>query len=91
LYTPLKKISPHSTTIGAIPGAMPADRLRRSQRPAELGSRSALRHSVSCSSAFYAIAWMYRGLRQGRYLMLPVVEPSNSESPRGASSGAAWC
>jgi len=23
LYTPLKKISPHSTTIGAIPGAMP--------------------------------------------------------------------
>ncbi|MEQ1949286.1 MAG: heme o synthase [Bryobacteraceae bacterium] len=84
-YTPMKKRSPHSTTIGAIPGAMPP----------------LIGYAAACGSLswgawvlyailflwqfphFYAIAWMYRddyasaGIR-----MLPVVEPSNESTAR---------
>ncbi|MEQ1886974.1 MAG: heme o synthase [Bryobacteraceae bacterium] len=84
-YTPMKRRSPHSTTIGAIPGAMPP----------------LIGYAAACGSLswgawvlyailflwqfphFYAIAWMYRddyasaGIR-----MLPVVEPSNESTAR---------
>ncbi len=44
VYTPLKRVSPVSTTIGAIPGAMPPPhRLRGSQRAFELRSGYPLR------------------------------------------------
>jgi protoheme IX farnesyltransferase len=85
LYTPMKRRSPHSTTVGAIPGAMPP----------------LIGFAAACGSLswgawvlyailflwqfphFYAIAWMYRddyasaGIR-----MLPVVEPSNESTAR---------
>ncbi len=84
-YTPMKQRSPHSTTIGAIPGAMPP----------LIGYAAAagfLDWSAWALYAilflwqfphFYAIAWMYRedygraGIR-----MLPVVEPDGESTAR---------
>ena len=85
LYTPLKQRSPHSTTIGAIPGAMPP----------------LIGYAAACGTLtwgawvlyailflwqfphFYAIAWMYRDdYAQAGIKMLPVVEPSNESTAR---------
>jgi len=85
LYTPLKQRSPHSTTIGAIPGAMPP----------------LIGYAAACGTLtwgawvlyailflwqfphFYAIAWMYRDdYAQAGIRMLPVVEPSNESTAR---------
>lgn len=85
LYTPMKQRSPHSTTVGAIPGAMPP-----------LIGYAAVSGILNWDAwalyailflwqfpHFYAIAWMYRddyanaGIR-----MLPVVEPSNESTAR---------
>ncbi|MEZ5355909.1 MAG: heme o synthase [Bryobacteraceae bacterium] len=85
VYTPLKQRSPHSTTVGAIPGAMPP----------LIGFAAAAGHLTAGAWAlyailfvwqfphFYAIAWMYRedygraGIR-----MLPVVEPEGESTAR---------
>jgi len=85
LYTPLKRRSPHSTTVGAIPGAMPP----------LIGYAAAHGHLNWEAAAlfgilflwqfphFYSIAWMYRedygraGIR-----MLPVVEPDGRSTAR---------
>ena len=85
LYTPMKQRSPHSTTIGAIPGAMPP----------LIGFAAAAGVLTWPAMAlfailfvwqfphFYAIAWMYRedygraGIR-----MLPVVEPDGESTAR---------
>jgi len=85
LYTPLKQRSPHSTTIGAIPGAMPP----------------LIGYAAACGTLtwgawvlyailflwqfphFYAIAWMYRDdYARAGIRMLPVVEPSNESTAR---------
>jgi protoheme IX farnesyltransferase len=85
LYTPLKQKSWHSTTVGAIPGAMPP-----------LMGYAASHGSLDWAGwalyailfvwqfpHFYAIAWMYRedygraGIR-----MLPVVEPDGASTAR---------
>jgi protoheme IX farnesyltransferase len=85
IYTPLKQRSPHSTTIGAIPGAMPP-----------LIGYAAASGTLTWDAwilfailflwqfpHFYAIAWMYRkeyadaGIR-----MLPVVEPDGESTSR---------
>lgn len=78
LYTPLKRISPHSTTIGAIPGAMPP----------LMGFAAATNYLTFEAWAlyallfvwqfphFYAIAWMYRDeYARAGIKMLPVVSP----------------
>ena len=85
LYTPLKRRSPHSTTVGAIPGAMPP-------LIGFAASASAITWPAMALFAilfvwqfphFYAIAWMYRedygraGIR-----MLPVVEPDGESTAR---------
>jgi len=85
IYTPLKRRSPHSTTVGAIPGAMPP----------MIGYAAAQGHISAEAWAlfailflwqfphFYSIAWMYRedygnaGIR-----MLPVVEPDGVSTAR---------
>ena len=85
LYTPMKQRSPHATTIGAIPGAMPP----------LIGFAAAAGTLTWGAFAlfailfvwqfphFYAIAWMYRedygraGIR-----MLPVVEPDGESTAR---------
>jgi protoheme IX farnesyltransferase len=84
-YTPLKQRTPHSTTVGAIPGAMPP-----------LIGFAAAHGSLTIEAwalyailfvwqfpHFYAIAWMYRedygkaGIR-----MLPVVDPDGLSTAR---------
>ena len=85
VYTPLKRVSPVSTTIGAIPGAMPP----------------LIGYAAACGTLtwgawvlyailflwqfphFYAIAWIYRDdYAKAGIRMLPVVEPSNESTAR---------
>ena len=90
LYTPLKQRSPHSTTIGAIPGAMPP-----------LIGYAAASGTLSWDAwilfailflwqfpHFYAIAWMYReDYERAGIRMLPVVEPDGESTARRIL----WC
>lgn len=85
IYTPLKRRSPHSTTIGAIPGAMPP-----------LIGFAAAHGSLTIQAwilfgilflwqfpHFYAIAWMYReDYERAGIVMLPVVEPDGLSTAR---------
>ena len=85
VYTPLKQRSPHSTTIGAIPGAMPP-----------LIGFAAASGTLTVDAwilfailflwqfpHFYAIAWMYReDYERAGILMLPVVEPDGQSTAR---------
>jgi protoheme IX farnesyltransferase len=85
VYTPLKQRSPHSTTIGAIPGAMPP-----------LIGYAAASGTLTWDAwilfailfvwqfpHFYAIAWMYRDdYERAGIRMLPVVEPDGESTAR---------
>lgn len=85
VYTPLKRRSPISTTIGAIPGAMPP----------LIGYAAASQHLTYEAGIlfailflwqfphFYAIAWMYRDdYARAGIRMLPVVEPDLNSTAR---------
>ncbi|HVT94029.1 MAG TPA: heme o synthase [Bryobacteraceae bacterium] len=77
IYTPLKRRTPHSTTIGAIPGALPT-----------LIGFAAARGAITAEAwilflilflwqfpHFYAIAWMYReDYQRAGIRMLPVLD-----------------
>ena len=85
VYTPLKQRSPHSTTVGAVPGAMPP-----------LIGFAAAHGSLTVEAwllfgilflwqfpHFYAIAWMYReDYERAGIRMLPVVEPDGESTAR---------
>src|SRR5271168_4046826 len=85
IYTPLKQRSPHSTTVGAIPGAMPP-----------LIGYAAASGTLTWEAwalfailfiwqfpHFYAIAWMYRSdYERAGSRMLPVVEPDGEYTAR---------
>src|ERR1700683_2155764 len=85
IYTPLKQRSPHSTTIGAIPGAMPP-----------LIGFAAASGTLTWDAwilfailflwqfpQFYAIAWMYKeDYARAGIRMLPVVEPDGESTAR---------
>jgi protoheme IX farnesyltransferase len=85
VYTPLKQRSPHSTTIGSIPGAMPP-----------LIGFAAAHGSLTWDAwvlfailflwqfpHFYAIAWMYKeDYARAGIRMLPVVEPDGKSTAR---------
>jgi protoheme IX farnesyltransferase len=85
IYTPLKKLTPISTTIGAVPGAIPP-----------LIGWAAARGSLSLDAwilfgilflwqfpHFLAIAWMYRDdYARGGIRMLPVVKPDGDATFR---------
>ena len=84
-YTPLKQRSKHSTTVGAIPGAMPP----------LIGFAAAAGTLTADAWAlyailffwqfphFYAIAWMYRDdYARAGIRMLPVVEPDGESTAR---------
>jgi protoheme IX farnesyltransferase len=84
-YTPLKQKSKHSTTIGAIPGAMPP-LIGYAAAANGLGKEAWVLYLILFLwqfPHFYAIAWMYRedygraGIR-----MLPVVEPDGESTAR---------
>jgi protoheme IX farnesyltransferase len=85
LYTPLKQKTWWSTTVGAVPGAMPP----------LIGYAAAAGHLTPEAWAlyailffwqfphFYAIAWMYReDYSRAGIKMLPVVEPDGESTAR---------
>lgn len=84
-YTPLKQKSPHSTTIGAIPGAMPpiiGFAGAAGMLTAEAWILGAILF-VWQFPHFDAIAWMYReDYERAGIRMLPVVEPDGHSTAR---------
>ncbi|MBK5294096.1 MAG: protoheme IX farnesyltransferase [Acidobacteriia bacterium] len=85
LYTPLKSRSRHSTTVGAIPGAMPpliGYAAASGSLTAEAWALYAILF-VWQFPHFYAIAWMYReDYSRAGIRMLPVVEPDGISTSR---------
>jgi protoheme IX farnesyltransferase len=85
VYTPLKSRSPHSTTIGAIPGAMPpliGYAAAAGTLTAEAWALFAILFLWQFPH-FYAIAWMYRDdYARAGIRMLPVVEPDGESTAR---------
>lgn len=85
VYTPLKQRSWHSTTVGAVPGAMPP-LIGFAAAAGTLSPDAWALYAILFLwqfPHFYAIAWMYRedygraGIR-----MLPVVEPGGESTAR---------
>jgi protoheme IX farnesyltransferase len=85
LYTPMKRKSPHSTTVGAIPGAMPP-LIGYAAASGTLTWDAWVLYAILFLwqfPHFYAIAWMYReDYANAGIQMLPVVEPSNESTAR---------
>lgn len=78
LYTPLKKRSPVSTTVGAFPGAMPP-LIGYAAASGTLTAEAWILYAILFLwqfPHFLAIAWMYRAdYGRAGIRMLPVVEP----------------
>lgn len=85
LYTPLKRLSPESTTVGALPGAMPP-LIGYAAAGGGLDVRALalfLILFVWQFPHFYSIAWMYReDYARGSIRMLPVIEPDGGSTVR---------
>src|SRR5579859_592256 len=85
VYTPLKQRSPHSTTIGAIPGAMPP-LIGFAASSGVLTEQAWILYAILFLwqfPHFYAIAWMYReDYERAGIRMLPVVEPDGESTAR---------
>ncbi len=87
VYTPLKRRSPLSTLVGAVPGALPALIGWTAARGAATVGGWTLFGIVFLWQVphFMAIAWMYRDdYRKARFPMLPVVEPEGHRAARQA-------
>jgi heme o synthase len=85
VYTPLKQRSPASTTIGAIPGAMPP-LIGYAAAAGVLNAEAWVLYAILFLwqfPHFYAIAWMYReDYARAGICMLPVMEPSGESTAR---------
>jgi len=85
VYTPLKRVSPVSTTIGAIPGAMPP-LIGYAAASGRLNFEAGILYAILFLwqfPHFYAIAWMYReDYARAGIRMLPVVEPNMDSTAR---------
>ncbi len=85
IYTPLKQRSPVSTTIGAIPGAMPP-LIGFAAAAGTLTAGAWVLYAILFLwqfPHFYAIAWMYReDYARAGIRMLPVVEPDGASTAR---------
>jgi protoheme IX farnesyltransferase len=85
VYTPLKRLSPVSTTIGAIPGAMPP-LIGYAAASGRLNFEAGILYAILFLwqfPHFYAIAWMYReDYARAGIRMLPVVEPEGDSTAR---------
>jgi protoheme IX farnesyltransferase len=85
VYTPLKQRSPVSTTIGAIPGAMPP-LIGYAAAAGKLTVEAWVLYAILFLwqfPHFYAIAWMYReDYSRAGIKMLPVVEPDGESTAR---------
>jgi protoheme IX farnesyltransferase len=85
VYTPLKRRSPISTTVGAVPGAMPP-LIGYAAASGHLNFEAGILFAILFLwqfPHFYAIAWMYReDYARAGIRMLPVVEPSVDSTAR---------
>ncbi len=85
IYTPLKQRSPHSTTIGSIPGAMPP-LIGFAAASGTLTWEAWVLFAILFLwqfPHFYAIAWMYKeDYARAGIRMLPVVEPDGKSTAR---------
>jgi heme o synthase len=85
VYTPLKRVSPISTTIGAVPGAMPP-LIGYAAASGHLNYEAGILFAILFVwqfPHFYAIAWMYReDYAKAGIRMLPVVEPNLDSTAR---------
>lgn len=85
LYTPLKQRSPHSTTVGAVPGAMPP-LIGYAAAAGALGIEAWVLYAILFIwqfPHFYSIAWMYRDdYARAGIRMKPVVEPDGVSTAR---------
>jgi protoheme IX farnesyltransferase len=85
VYTPLKRRSPISTTIGAVPGAMPP-LIGYAAASGHLNFEAGILFAILFLwqfPHFYAIAWMYReDYARAGIRMLPVVEPTVDSTAR---------
>ncbi len=84
-YTPLKRRSRHSTTVGAVPGAMPP-LIGYAAAAGTLTAEAWILFAILFLwqfPHFYAIAWMYRDdYARAGIRMLPVVEPDGESTAR---------
>ena len=85
IYTPLKSRTPHSTTIGAIPGAMPPV-IGYAAAAGALTWEAATLFAILFLwqfPHFYSIAWLYReDYSRAGIRMLPVIDPSGERTAR---------
>ena len=85
VYTPLKQRSPHSTTVGSIPGAMPP-LIGFAAASGTLTWHAWILFAILLLwqfPHFYAIAWMYKeDYARAGIRMLPVVEPDGRSTAR---------
>jgi len=85
VYTPLKQRSPHSTTVGSIPGAMPP-LIGFAAASGTLTWNAWVLFAILLLwqfPHFYAIAWMYKeDYARAGIRMLPVVEPDGKSTAR---------
>jgi protoheme IX farnesyltransferase len=85
VYTPLKQKTPHSTTIGAIPGAMPpviGFAASRGELTVEALALFAILFLWQFPH-FYSIAWLYReDYGRAGIKMLPVIDPTGERTAR---------
>jgi len=83
LYTPLKRRAPLSTTVGAVPGAMPP-LIGFAAASGVLTPEAWALYAILFVwqfPHFYAIAWMYRDeYAKAGIRMLPVVEPDGNST-----------
>ncbi|MFI5360963.1 MAG: heme o synthase [Elusimicrobiota bacterium] len=85
VYTPMKRFSPASTWVGAIPGAMPPV-IGWAAAGAALGPRAGALFSIQFLwqlPHFLALAWIYReDYARGGYQVLAVVDPDGGSTGR---------
>lgn len=84
-YTPLKRRSPHATTVGAIPGAMPP-MIGYAAAHGALTAEAWILYAILFLwqfPHFYSIAWLYRDdYAAAGIKMKPVVEPGPEATAR---------
>ena len=85
VYTPMKRFSPASTWVGAVPGAMPPV-IGWVAAGAPLDARAGALFAVQFlwqMPHFFALAWMHReDYARGGYRVLAVVEPDGASTGR---------
>jgi protoheme IX farnesyltransferase len=85
VYTPLKQLTPHATTVGAVPGAMPPV-IGYAAAAGMVDERAVALFAILFLwqfPHFYSIAWLYReDYSRAGIKMLPVVDPTGFRTAR---------